>query len=149
MQTFEKSSLIVCDLEALFAFHLDLKNLQAITPKDTQVKLLDPLFTPKEGDILRIQSTKYGIATTWEVRIQTLQKPHLLVDVALKSPFALWEHSHIFTQKGAGICELKDRVRYKLPFGWFGTLFNGFIQKQLAAMFQFRHQVTKERLEAR
>lgn len=147
MKTYEKTSLIFCTVEELFDFHLDFNNLKAITPKDTKVTMQDAMFTPKEGDILRLKTVKNFITTTWEVEIRTIQKPNLLFDVALKSPFKVWRHSHIFTQLEDGVCELTDRVEYELPFGIFGSLLDFIIQLKLAKMFAFRHSVTKKILE--
>lgn len=146
MKTFEKTSIIKCDINELFNFHLDVKNLKAITPTDTSVELLNKDFTPYEGGILKIKTIKHFIPTTWEVKIEKLQEPNLLVDIAIKSPFRFWEHSHIFIQK-ENSCELKDIVKYELPFGKVGELFDFFIQKELTNMFNFRHKVTKEFLE--
>ena len=144
MKSYEKSSLIECDIEKLFAFHLDLNNLKTITPKDTKVKLLDAMFVPKEGDVLRLHTVKNFIPIIWEVKIQTLESPTLLVDVALKSPFSFWKHSHIFTDMGDGFCELKDVVEYKAPFGFLGKLFDFIVQYELNKMFTYRHKVTIE-----
>jgi len=143
MNTFEKVSTINCSLEDLFDFHLDIKNLENITPPDTKVKLLNKDFIPHEGGVLKIRTVKSFIPTTWEVEIAKIEKPNLLVDIAHKSPFKYWKHYHIFTQKG-NICELKDVVEYELPLGALGQLFNFFIQSELKKMFDFRHKVTKE-----
>lgn len=148
MNTYEKTSTLNCSLEELFDFHLDIKNLENITPLDTKVELLNKDFIPHEGGILKIKTTKSYIPTTWEVEISKMQKPNLLVDIALKSPFKYWKHSHIFTQKG-NICELKDIVEYELPFGIVGNLFDFFIQNELKKMFEFRHQVTKKILDSK
>lgn len=147
MMRYEKSSLIRCDIEELFSFHLDLKNLQAITPKDTKVSLVGEVFTPKEGDILRLKTLKNFIPIDWEVLIQKVEKPNILVDLAIKSPFSFWEHSHIFIQKEDGMCELKDVVKYKAPFGFIGVLFDFFVSYELEKMFTYRHEVTKKILE--
>ncbi|TKI69435.1 SRPBCC family protein [Sulfurimonas crateris] len=149
MKIFEKSSRMECDIEALFDFHLDLNNLKTITPKDTKVTLLEEMFTPKKGDILRLRSAKGFISTTWEVEIRELQRPNLLLDVALKSPFKLWKHSHIFRQLEDGVCELTDRVEYELPFGIFGALFYPVTQKELDKLFTYRHDVTRDILETK
>ena len=146
MQTFEKTTYINCDLDDLFDFHLDIGNLKLITPPDTKVNLLNKDFIPHEGGVLKIKTVKFFIPTTWEVKIEKLEKPNILVDLALKSPFKYWEHSHIFTKKGS-LCELKDVVKYELPFGKVGNLFDFLIKKQLKNMFNFRHKVTKEFLE--
>lgn len=143
MKTFEKTSLLNCSIEELFDFHLDVGNLKKITPKDTSVELLNKDFVPQEGKLLNIKTKKNFIPTIWQVKIEKLQRPNILVDVAVKSPFKFWEHSHIFIQKG-NVCELKDVVRYELPFGKIGELFDFFIQNELQKMFDFRHRVTKE-----
>lgn len=148
MNSFEKISIVNCSIDELFDFHLDIKNLKNITPLDTSVELLNKDFIPHEGGILKIKTIKHYIPTIWEVQIAKIEKPNLLVDMALKSPFKLWKHSHVFTKKG-NVCELKDIVEYKLPFGAIGSLFDFFIQKELKNMFEFRHRITKEILEAK
>ena len=88
MKRYEKKSRIKCDIDKLFDFHLDLNNLKTITPKDTKVTLLNEMFVPKEGDVLRLHTVKNFIPIVWEVKIDELVYPTLLVDVALKSPFS-------------------------------------------------------------
>ena len=148
MEIYEKTSLLDCKIEELFNFHTNMKNLKAITPLNTKVELVNKDFVPHEGGVLKIKTVKNFIPTTWEVEIEKLESPNLLVDVALKSPFKYWKHSHIFTQKGS-MCELKDIVEYELPFGVIGKLFDFFIQKELKSMFDFRHETTINTLEKR
>lgn len=98
---------------------------------------------------MRLKTVKNFIPTTWKVEIREVQKPNLLLDVALKLPFKHWVYSHIFTEGENGMCELKDRVQYELPFGIIGEAFDFVIQKELAKMFAFRHKVTKNILESK
>ena len=147
MKRFEKVSLIRCSINELFTFHLDLNNLANITPKDTKVTLLNEMFIPREGDVLRLHTVKNFIPMVWEVEIYKVVSPSLLVDIALKSPFTFWKHSHIFTDKGDGICELKDVVEYIVPLGFLGRWFDFFIKRELKKMFTYRHDMTKKRLE--
>jgi ligand-binding SRPBCC domain-containing protein len=149
MKIYEKTSLIECELEALFAFHIDTKNLQAISPKNIKVTLLNKDFLPKEGAILKLKTVQNFLPILWEVKIERLEAPNLLVDVAIKSPFRFWKHSHIFTQKEDGLCELKDRVEYELPFGFLNSLFDTFVYYQLQSMFGYRHDMSKRLLEAK
>ena len=146
MKTFEKTTLIKCNINALFNFHLDMKNLEAITPSNIKVKVLNKDFTPKEGEVLKIKTIKNFLPITWEVKIDKIKEPNLLVDIALKSPFKYWKHSHVFTKRGE-FCELKDIVNYEAPFGFIGRLFDFFIQKELSDMFEYRHKITKKQLE--
>ena len=87
MKTFEKSTLIKCSIDELFDFHLDTNNLTKITPNNIKVKLLTPDFKAKEGEVLKIRSIKNFIPMNWTVKIQKLEKPNILVDVAISSPF--------------------------------------------------------------
>ncbi len=146
MKKYEKTSFIDCTLEELFDFHLDVNNLKAITPDNIQITFLEENFTPKENGVLKIKTVKNFLPIKWEVKIEKLQRPNILVDLALKSPFKYWKHSHVFTKKG-NMCELKDIVEYELPFGKLGVLFDFFIKKELDAMFTFRHNKTKKLLE--
>jgi len=147
MQRYEKKSLIQTSQKALYDFHLDVKNLQVISPKDVSVRLCNKDFVPHIGGVLRLRTVKNFVPMIWEVKIETMEEPHLLVDLAIRSPFAFWKHSHIFTQLSETQCELKDVVEYALPFGFFGRLFHGFVARELEKMFAFRHGVTKEILE--
>lgn len=146
MKTITKTTLINCTQEELFDFHLDSNNITKITPKDTKVELLNDDTTTFEGKIVKIKTTKLFIPTYWEVKIEKLQKPNILVDVALKSPFKYWKHQHIFTQKG-DMCELKDIIEYQLPFGIFGKIVMPLITLDIKNMFNYRHKKTKQILE--
>lgn len=147
MNIYEKTSLIECRIEDLFNFHIDMNNLKAITPKNMKVTLLNESFVPEEGAVLRLKTVKNFIPTTWEVQISKLEEPNLLVDVAIKSPFKFWKHSHIFTQVDSRFCEMKDVVEYTLPFGFLNSLLNIIVKSELQSMFNHRHNITKQILE--
>ena len=146
METFTQTSLINCTLEELFDFHLDTNNIKLITPSHTKVELIDYEETTFEGKIIKLKTTRAWVTIDWIVKIEKYEYPNLMVDVALKSPFAFWEHQHIFTKKGS-MCELKDVIKYKLPFGIVGKLIAPFIKKDIANMFAYRHTQTKKILE--
>jgi ligand-binding SRPBCC domain-containing protein len=146
METFIQTSFINCTLEELFDFHLDTNNIKLITPSDTKVELIDYEEGTFEGKIIKLKTTRAWVPIDWIVKIEKYEYPNLMVDVALKSPFAFWEHQHIFTKKGS-MCELKDVIKYKLPFGIVGKLIAPFIKKDIANMFIYRHKQTKQILE--
>lgn len=147
MSIYEKKSLIKCKVDELFTFHLDTANLQAISPENIKVTLLNQDFIPKQGAVLKLRTVKNFLPIIWEVKIDTLKAPNLLVDIAMKSPFKTWKHSHIFTIVDEETSELKDVVEYKLPFGVLNFLFEQFVKNELMSMFTYRHQVTKQLLE--
>jgi ligand-binding SRPBCC domain-containing protein len=146
METFTQTSFINCTLEELFDFHLDTNNIKLITPSHTKVELIDYEETTFERKIIKLKTTRAWVPIDWIVKIEKYEYPNLMVDVALKSPFVFWEHQHIFTKKGS-MCELKDVIKYKLPFGILGKLIAPFIKKDIANMFDYRHKQTKQILE--
>lgn len=143
MYILEKTTLIDCSQKELFDFHLDTNNIKLITPKHTNVELIDYEDKTYQGKIIKLKTVRAFVPISWIVKIEKLQYPSLFVDVALKSPFAFWEHSHIFTQKG-NKCELKDVVKFELPFGIFGKMLAFLVKKDIKNMFDYKHFQTKK-----
>lgn len=146
MKTIVKKTLIACDIEKLFDFHTDSANILKITPPNISVKVLNDDTSTYEGKIVKIKTIKNFIPIKWEVKIEKLEYPNILVDLAIKSPFKYWKHQHIFT-KHADKCELKDIIEYELPYKPFSNIFDKFIEKDILDMFEYRHKKTKEFLE--
>jgi len=146
METIIQSTFIKCTLEELFNFHLDTNNIKLITPKHTKVELINYEEKTYEGKIIKLKTTRAFIPINWIVKIEKYQYPNLMVDVAIKSPFAFWEHQHIFTQKG-NKCELKDAIKYEPPFGILGKFIAPLLKKDIINMFEYRHKQTKLLLE--
>ena len=141
-----KKSFINCSIEQLFDFHLNTQNLAEITPKDIKLDLLTHNFTPTQSNTLEIISTKYFIPTYWKIEILKLERPYILIDKALKSPFKSWIHQHKFEQID-GKTQLTDIIDFEMPFGFLGKFLEPFILRDLKKMFDFRHEKTKKILE--
>jgi len=148
MKTLMKKTQINCEVEKLFDFHMDSNNIKKITPQNIKVELLNDDGSSYVGKIVKIKTTKFFIPTYWEVRIEKLQKPNILIDIALKSPFKYWRHQHIFNKKENG-CELVDIIDYELPFGVLGRLIEPLLTRDIKHMFEYRHSKTKEILESK
>jgi ligand-binding SRPBCC domain-containing protein len=146
MKTLEFTTLIDTTQEELFKFHTDSNNITKITPPNIKVELLNNDTITYEEKIVKIKTTKFFIPTYWEVKIEKLENPNILIDLALKSPFKYWKHHHIFTKQNDG-CELKDIIEFELPFGFLGKVIEPLIEYDIKSMFIHRHQKTKEILE--
>jgi ligand-binding SRPBCC domain-containing protein len=71
------------------------------------------------------------------------------VDVAERSPFALWRHEHIVRALGPDRTLLTDRVTYRLRGGRLGALAGRLlVRRRLEAAFAERQRRTRELLEA-
>jgi ligand-binding SRPBCC domain-containing protein len=148
MKTIKYNTLIDCTIEELFDFHLDSNNITKITPKNIKVDILNDDTYTYEGKILKLEITKFLIPLSWEVKIEKIQSPNIVIDKAISSPFKYWRHQHIFTKKG-NMCELKDIIEYEIPFGILGKIFEPFIELDITKMFEYRHIQTKKILESK
>jgi uncharacterized protein len=73
-----------------------------------------------------------------------------IVDVAERSPFALWRHEHLFRELGPARTLMTDRVTYRLPAGRLGLLMDRLVVRgQLERAFAERHRRTRDLLERR
>jgi uncharacterized protein (TIGR01777 family) len=69
-------------------------------------------------------------------------------DVQVKGPFAHWHHTHRFIPSGSDSSFLEDFIEYRLPLGPLGRLFgSGLTKRRLAAMFAYRHAITRSDLQ--
>ena len=69
------------------------------------------------------------------------------VDVQLRGPYALWEHTHTFEPDGPDAVVIADRVRYALPFGPLGELAHAaFVRRDLQRIFEYRSRAVAAEL---
>ncbi|HWH15092.1 MAG TPA: SRPBCC family protein [Miltoncostaeaceae bacterium] len=148
---YERSVEIAAPATALFRFHLDTRNAPLISPAAARFARIEGRFPVTVGSLvtLKVRQPPIPIAQTWRVRIAEIRPDRLVVDVAERSPFALWRHAHIFDEVGPGRTRMTDRVEYALPFGPLGRLVDRlFARRQLEGMFEERHRRTKELFES-
>jgi len=146
MKKLEFKTLIKTSQQELFDFHLDTNNIKIITPKDIKVELLNAETKTHEGKIVKLKTTKMGIPTYWEVLIEKMEEPKILVDVAIKSPFKYWKHEHIFEESKEGTY-LIDRIEFNLGIPLIGCLIESLLKLDIKKMFHYRHNQTKKYFE--
>ncbi|WP_373031540.1 SRPBCC family protein [Sulfurovum sp.] len=135
---------IPCSAKTLFDFHADTNNLSLITPNDTSVEILK-LDTPlKQGNEAVLRIKKGWLSFVWELSFEKVIYPHLIVDVATRSPFKLFRHEHHFIEVDASHSILRDVVTFSLPFWPLSNLAVWFVRSDMQKMFAYRHQKTKE-----
>jgi len=150
--TFESAVEIAAPIEQVFGFHLDTRNARLISPPGTTMVDVAGIFPVRKGSIvtMRLRQRPIPLTSTWRVRIDALEKPTLIVDVAERSPFASWRHEHVFASLGDDRTLMTDRVSYRLPLGPLGRLGNRLVvRRQLARPFAERHRLTRSVLEER
>lgn len=146
----ERSVEIAAPVGDVFAFHLDPRNAGRISPPGTRISV--------EGDVpirtgsrltMRIRQLPSPVAARWRIRVEAVEPPRRIVDVAERSPFAAWRHEHIFTPLGPGRALMTDRIAYRLPAGPLGRLADLLVVRHLLRWaFAVRQRRTRELLEA-
>jgi ligand-binding SRPBCC domain-containing protein len=137
-----REQLLPVDLITAWSFFSSPANLAKITPPEMGFKTLTSFKEGQEIHTGMLIDYKvkplFGISMFWRTEIAEVQKPYLFIDIQLKGPYRLWEHTHTFTEKENGVL-MQDVVKYQLPFGPFGVLANALlVRKKLESLFAFR-----------
>ena len=137
----EREQWLPHSLSHVFDFFSRAENLGAITPPWVHFRFHTPLPIVMAVD-RRIDYTLRlaGIPLRWRTRVTEWDPPHGFVDIQEKGPYALWDHHHLFEEKGGGVL-MCDRVDYALPLGPLGRAAHALaVRSALAAIFDYRFQ---------
>ncbi len=154
-QTFEGHSLRRCQrvelpIEEAFAFYGDARNLERITPPWLGFEVTTP--APIEmgvGTLIEYRLRLHRVPVRWRTRIEAWEPPRRFVDVQIRGPYSLWEHTHTFEQDGPAATVIEDRVRYAIPFGPLGDLANRLlVRRDLRQIFDYRRDAVAREMGA-
>ena len=140
--TLQRTQVVGADIEQAWAFYADPRNLEAITPPWLRFRIESSPSELERGSILRYRLRLFGAPIRWLTEIRLWQPPRSFVDVQLRGPYFLWEHTHRLTAVEGGT-EIHDHVRYQVPGG---TLANLVVRRWLDAIFDYRAERTAQLL---
>lgn len=125
----------------VFSFFSAAENLKLITPPWLNFKILTPLPVIMKKNALIDYYIKFlGLQITWRTEIKEWQPPDRYVDRQIKGPFRVWEHTHLFEEKGGGT-QMEDVIRYAVPGFVLSPLIHFlFVRPQLDKIFAFREK---------
>ncbi len=126
-------------MQDVFAFFADARNLEAITPPLLGFHILSPEpLVMARGTLIEYQLRWHCLPMRWVTEIRCWDPPIGFMDVQLRGPYLLWEHTHRFQAVDGGI-RMCDVVRYALPFGFLGRMAHAWIVKaDLERIFDYR-----------
>lgn len=118
----ERSQVVPLPRSQVFAFFAEARNLESITPDFLRFQILPPVPVSLDvGSRIDYRLSLFGIPFHWRTRIAAWQPGVRFVDVQEKGPYALWHHTHTFTDCPEGT-RVADRVEYRLPLGALGEV---------------------------
>lgn len=150
MRKFRHSFIVKSPIERVWDFYTDVKHLEAITPKEIDLKIINATNQNiVQGHEIWLSGkiiAKIRRRMTWHSKI-TFLKAHEYVDEMLAGPFKKWMHLHKFSNIDGKQTEIIDEIEFELPYGILGKLFEGYAYKQLQNIFEYRKTATVKELE--
>ncbi len=133
---------------AAFAWHERAGALERLIPPWEKVELVAHEGAPlRPGSRVTLRAKVGPVTSEWVAEHREYERGKLFSDVALRGPFAHWEHRHEFSDTAEGGCVLRDRVSYALPGGAAGRgLAGGLVRRRLERLFRWRHVTTRDDL---
>lgn len=146
---FVKESRIAAPPEVVFAFHESPGALERLTPPWERVEFLEGGESIRPGARLVLSVPVGPFRMRWVAEHTEYEPGRMFADRQVEGPFASWYHRHLCLDDGRGGTLLRDEVDYQPPLGPLGRfLGQAFIRSKLEKMFDYRHEVTRQIVEA-
>ncbi len=145
LHVFERTIWLPAGRYYLFEFFSRAENLQLVTPRWLDFRILTPLpVEMKLGALLDYRIRLYGIPVTWRTKVTAWEPPRRFEDTQLAGPYKLWVHEHLFEAENSGT-RMTDRVRYQARGGPFERLVDSlFVRSRLEKIFAFREEAFRQ-----
>ncbi len=144
----ERRQRLELPVELAFEFYTQARNLAVITPPWMGFEVITPgPIEMHPGALIDYRMKLHGVPLRWRTRIDVWEPPVRFVDVQVRGPYALWEHTHTFERDGEHAVLVGDRVRYSMPLGPLGRIAHAtFVKRDLKRIFDYRERAVVEQL---
>jgi ligand-binding SRPBCC domain-containing protein len=144
----ERTTLVRRPRSEVFAFFSDAGNLARLTPPELGFEILTPRpIAMQAGTRIDYRIRLFGLPMQWRTRITAWDPPHEFADLQERGPYAWWHHTHRFEEIAEGT-RMTDRVEYRLPLGWLGSVGWPLVRLQLRRIFDYRGAAVLRLLDA-
>ena len=122
------------------------ENLSKITPPEMNFVIT----SGKPGKMFAGQIITYKvnalpmIQSSWVTEITQVKELSYFIDEQRFGPYKMWHHEHHFQEIENAVL-MKDKVSYKIPFGFLGRIVHALIiRKKLINIFSYRIKILEE-----
>ncbi len=131
-------------------YFCDERHLEELTPEFLKFRVLRKSTREiGEGTLIDYRLNLNGIPMGWQSRIENWAPTRRFVDTQVKGPYSHGLHAHEFIPLANGTL-MRDIVRYRLPFGWLGSIVAGWkVESQVDQIFSYRAARIAERFGRR
>ncbi len=146
MPHFEATQTLPRPLAEVFEFFRSAANLVRITPPELHMELVEGPPLIESGSRVVLKGRRWGVPQRVVSKIVVFEPGVRFVDEQVEGPFRVWKHTHAFEAADGGT-KIVDRIDFEPPGGLLGLMVTeGFIQRDLKWIFEFREQKLKELL---
>lgn len=150
--TLSTEQILNVPLEKAWDFFSAPENLQKITPSHMGFQITSEV--DKKAYAGQIITYKVGILprvkSNWVTEITQVKEQQFFIDEQRFGPYAMWHHEHWFEELPEGKTLMKDKISYKIPFGFLGHIAQSiFIKRQLKGIFKHRYSTLEKLFNGR
>jgi ligand-binding SRPBCC domain-containing protein len=141
-----REQILPISLQQAWDFFATPKNLNEVTPKELDFKILTELPERMyEGLIIQYRiSPMVSIPVKWCTEITHIEDLKYFVDEQRQGPYKMWHHEHHFSQHKDGVL-MKDILHYDIGLGFIGSIAGAmFVHKKVNEIFDFRYQALEK-----
>lgn len=142
--TLETEQELKLPLDKAWDYFSSPENLAKITPPKMGFNITSKVDKKAyQGQIITYKVSPLPlIKTNWVTEITQVKEKAFFIDEQRFGPYTMWHHEHWFEELGNGNTLMKDKISYKIPFGFLGHIAQIlFIKKQLQAIFEYRYAI--------
>lgn len=136
----EAQQIIPAEIDVVWKFFSDPKNLKIITPPYMRFDILTHVPDEMEEGLIIIYTVSplLNIPIRWVTEITYIEPKKFFVDEQRFGPYKFWHHRHTFTPVEKGVL-MTDLVYYALPVPLIDRVINRLIVfPRLKEIFEFR-----------
>ena len=142
--TLEASQELNISLAKAWDYFSSPENLSNITPPKMGFNITSKVDKKAyQGQIITYKVSPISfVKTNWVTEITAVKEQEFFIDEQRFGPYSMWHHEHFFESLPNGKTLMKDKISYKIPFGFLGTIAQSlFVKKQLQSIFEYREEV--------